>query len=101
MQTPITRWKRMAAGIRLRVRRALAIAGKLSLALVALAAVALAVGVAIPLENYPLTPASHTGLTVIEDVSVVDTRIGRIVDHQTVIVAGRRIVYAGSIDGAK
>ncbi|MGH8076216.1 MAG: amidohydrolase family protein [Lysobacter sp.] len=53
------------------------------------------------MENYPLTPASHAGTTAIEDVSVVDTRIGRIVDHQTVIVAGRRIVYAGPADGAK
>lgn len=70
-------------------------------ALLALGAGALAfgVGVVIPLDDIAL-PAADGRPLLIEDVGIVDLRSGAVRTGQTIVVAGRRIVYAGEADAA-
>lgn len=65
------------------------------LLLISCAAIAtLAVGVAIPLQEFAVAPADLRS-TVIENVSIVDPRLGTAADKQTVVISGNRITYAG------
>lgn len=69
-------------------------AGKLILGLVATALAAFALGVAAPTDEIRPAAASATAL-VIDDVTVIDVRNGSAVPHQTIVVTGNRITFAG------
>lgn len=63
------------------------------LALVA-AALAFAAGVAVPLDDYAM-PAADPRALVIDDLAIVDVAAGVVRPGQTIVIAGKRIVYAG------
>lgn len=67
---------------------------KILLLVIAAAMVALATGVAIPLQHFPVKPADPR-VTVIENTSIVDPRLGTATANQSIVISGNRIIYAG------
>lgn len=54
----------------------------------------LAIGVALPLQEFPVTARDGQAIRI-DDVTVIDTRLGTAASGQTVIISGKRIIYAG------
>lgn len=57
-------------------------------------ALALAAGIHAPMREFPVKPG-ESGTTVIDDVTVIDPRSGTAQQHQSVIIEGNRLRYAG------
>ena len=67
---------------------------KVFLLIISAAAVALAAGVAIPLQEFPIA-AEDPGSIVVDNITIVDPRLGTASASQSIVISGNRISYAG------